>query len=270
VLSRIESRSGARTSLFVPELNQLLVAAPARSGNEAQLMIYKKNKIMKRTLFISPVIISALLVCSGTAITNNKTTMNDEYTTGKDTVINFQNSEVDKVPIGFTQAATGKLQRLEWKVKNEKGNKVVAQSAKNEGDYFNLLIMDKPSYQNITLSVKIKAVTGVEDQGGGLVWRCIDKNNYYIARYNPLENNLRLYRVVDGNRKQLKSVECAIKTGEWVTMSIEMSGNKISCSLNNVKMIDATDDTFKSPGQIGLWTKADAVTYFDDLSIHSF
>ena len=147
---------------------------------------------------------------------------------------------------------------------NDNGNKVVAQSAKYEGDYFNMLVLDKPAYRDFKLTVRIKAVTGEEDQGGGLVWRYIDNNNYYIARCNPLENNFRFYRVVNGNRKQLKSIDCTIRKGVWFTMSVEMKGNNISCSLNSIKMIETTDDTFKTTGNAGLWTKADAVTYFDD------
>ncbi len=222
---------------------------------------------MRKKLLIPAIAIAALLVCSGTHLANGKTTLPGEYLTGKDTIINFDKCEADKLPNGFTQTATGKLQKLDWKVVNDNGNKVVAQSAKNEGDYYNLLVLDKPSYQNFKLSVKIKAVAGEEDQGGGLVWRYIDKDNYYIARCNPLENNFRFYRVVNGNRKQLKSVDCSIKKGEWFTMSIEMNGNKIFCSLNSIKMIETTDDTFKSPGHVGLWTKADAVTYFNYFEI---
>lgn len=193
-----------------------------------------------------------------------------EYAVVKDTTINFEKCVIDKLPDGFTQTATGKLQKLYWKIVNDNGNKVVAQTAKNEGDYFNLLVLDKLKYQDLTITVKLKAVAGEEDQGGGLVWRYIDNNNYYIARYNPLEHNFRLYHVVNGNRKQLISVESDIKTGIWFTLTIEMKSNKISCSLNGVKMIEATDDTLKSAGNIGLWTKADAVTYFDDLTVHSY
>ena len=150
---------------------------------------------------------------------------------------------------------------------NDNWNKVVAQSAKNEGDYFNILILNKPVYLDFKLTIRIKTVAGEEDQGGGLVWRYIDNNNYYIARCNPLENNFRFYRVVDGNREQLKSVDCSIKKGEWFTMSIEMTGNMISCSLNSIKMIETTDDAFISPGNIGLWTKADGISYFDDFEV---
>jgi hypothetical protein len=227
----------------------------------------KKNKTMRKKLFIPSIAIVAFLVYSGATLPDGKTSLHVASANLKDTVINFDNCEVDKLPNGFTQTETGKLQHLNWKVVNDNGSKVVAQSAKNEGDYYNLLILDKPAYQNFIMNIKIKAVAGEEDRGGGLVWRYIDNNNYYIARCNPLENNFRFYRVVNGNRKQLKSVDCSIKTGEWFTMSIEMNNNKISCSLNNIKMIETTDDTFKSPGNIGLWTKADAVTYFDNFGI---
>ena len=222
---------------------------------------------MRNKPFIPVFGIVAFMVYAGATLPDGITSLHVAGANTKDTLINFEKCEVDKLPDGFTQTATGKLQHLNWKVLNDNGNKVVAQSAKNEGDYFNLLVLDKPAYTDFKLTVKIKAVGGAEDQGGGLVWRYVDNNNYYVARCNPLEKNFRFYRVVNGNRKQLKSVECIINTGEWFTMSIEMNGNKISCSLNGVKMIDTTDDTFKSPGQIGLWTKADAATYFDDFTI---
>jgi hypothetical protein len=153
---------------------------------------------------------------------------------------------------------------------NDNSNKVVAQLAINEGDYFNMLIRDKPAYRDFKLTVRIKTVAGEEDQGGGLVWRYIDNNNYYIARCNPLENNFRFYRVVNGNRKQLKSIDCVMRTGVWFTMSVEMKGNNISCSLNSIKMIETTDDIFISPGNIGLWTKADAISYFDDFEVINY
>ena len=187
--------------------------------------------------------------------------------TGNDTIFNFENEAVGKLPVGFFADATGKAQSIKWSIVNDNGNKVVAKQAINSGSCYNLLVFDKYSYENFKAIVKIKAVSGDEDQGGGLVWRYVNKDNYYIARYNPLENNLRFYKVVNGIRKQLKSVDSKIKSGEWFTMTVEMNGNNISCSLNGSKMIETTDGAFNSAGQIGFWTKADAVTFFDDLDI---
>ncbi|MBL7836289.1 MAG: DUF1080 domain-containing protein [Bacteroidetes bacterium] len=224
---------------------------------------------MKKQFFPAIAIIT-LIACANTPKPVNNISSqfsSSEYISGSDTIINFENDVAGNAPAGFTQTGTGKMQTLNWKIVSDNGNKVAAQLAKNEGDYFNLLVLDRPVYRKFEMSVKIKAIAGEEDQGGGLVWRYIDKNNYYIARFNPLENNFRLYRVVEGNRKQLKSVDYNIKSGEWFTMTIEMYGNKIFGSLNGNTLIETTDDTYKNEGRIGLWTKADAQTYFDDFSI---
>ncbi len=210
-------------------------------------------------------IIYTLLACNDA---NPKVTLaiDDKNLQKRDTVISFQNETETTVPKGFKVGNTCSKE-AKWNIINDAGNKVVAQQAKNESDCFNILALDNLLYKNFTLTVKIKAIAGEEDQGGGLVWRYIDNNNYYIARCNPLENNFRFYKVVNGNRKQLKSVDCAIKSGEWFTMSISMNGNNIVCSLNGNKMIEESDDTYPNAGKVGLWTKSDAQSYFDDLSI---
>ncbi|MBK7808852.1 MAG: DUF1080 domain-containing protein [Saprospiraceae bacterium] len=222
-----------------------------------------------KTQTIITLALLAITACSSTSKENKMTQKNMpyEYIGKSDTLFNFENDKEGQVPAGFSTAVTGNSKSTKWSVVNDNGNKAVAQEAINEGSCYNLLVLNKIGYKDFSATVKIKAISGEEDQGGGLVWRYIDKDNYYIARYNPLENNFRLYRVVDGSRKQLESVDSDIKQGEWFTMTIEMKGNKIICSLNGKKLIETTDDTFKSAGLIGLWTKADAITYFDDLKI---
>jgi hypothetical protein len=223
-----------------------------------------------KTLVITIAVLMGLASCSNVSSKNSQVVTEVSYIqTGNDTIINFENETVGKLPSGFVADATNKAKSIKWNIVNENGNNVVAQQSINSGSCYNLLVLDKISCQDFTASVRIKAISGEEDLGGGLVWRYIDKNNYYIARYNPLENNLRFYCVVNGSRKQLQSVDSDIKSGEWFTMTIEMKGNKITCSLNGIKLIETTDDTFKNAGNIGFWTKADAVTYFDDLKINT-
>jgi hypothetical protein len=224
-----------------------------------------------KTHFISLVALAFIIGCG------NKSSVSEtheaanilpvEYLIAKDTTINFESGEASVPPKGFTATFTGNEQLKEWKTVNDNNNKVVAQLAKNKGDYYNLLVLDKQGYTDMTLSAKIKAVSGNEDQGGGLVWRYMDNNNYYVARYNPLENNLRFYRVVNGKRKQLESKTSNIPSGTWFILSIKMTGSKVECSLNGEKMIEASDETFTKAGLVGLWTKADAVSYFDELII---
>jgi hypothetical protein len=117
--------------------------------------------------------------------------------------------------------------------------------------------------------VAFKAMLGKEDQGGGLVWRYQDVNNYYICRMNPLEDNFRVYKVVDGVRKMLATTKNDVKvpTGQWHTIEARMTADHITCYLDGKKYLDVKDDTFKKAGKVGLWTKADAQTRFDNLTI---
>ena len=116
------------------------------------------------------------------------------------------------------------------------------------------------------MSVKLKAVAGELDRGGGLVWRAKDGKNYYIARYNPLEDNFRVYKVQDGKRTQFQSAKAA-GDDKWHTLRVTMVGTKIACYLDGQKRLEVEDATFPGPGMIGLWSKADAQSYFDDLAV---
>lgn len=143
---------------------------------------------------------------------------------------------------------------------------VLAVKTDNANATFNLAIAGKTAYRDLDLSVTLRADSGKLDQGGGPIWRCKDENNYYTCRINPLENNYRLYKVVDGKRKMLKSIEAVTPTGKWFTLRVTMKAGAITCYLDGKKMLEAVDDTFKEAGMIGLWTKADASSSFDDLT----
>ncbi|HQL54910.1 MAG TPA: hypothetical protein PLQ87_09400, partial [Phycisphaerae bacterium] len=131
---------------------------------------------------------------------------------------------------------------------------------------FNLAIADGPAFQNLDLSVKVKAVAGKEDQGGGPIWRCQDENNYYICRFNPLESNFRVYVVANGKRRQLDSVKLELSADRWYEIRVRAVGNQITCYLDGEQKLAAADGTITAAGRVGLWTKADAVTSFDDLT----
>lgn len=178
---------------------------------------------------------------------------------------NFDSDPPGAIARGFTN------ERGEWKVVAEptapSPPNVLAQGAKNSGSTFNLTLIAETSYKDVDLSVKIKALAGKEDQGGGVVWHAKDKNNYYVARYNPLEDNYRLYKVLKGRRSELKSANIKHTEG-WHTLRVTMKGNLIQCYYDGRKYLEAKDGTFGDPGKIGLWTKADAQTQFDDLTVN--
>ena len=174
----------------------------------------------------------------------------------------FDTDKPGETPKGF-ETEVG-----EWKVVADASAPskphVLGQKAKSSGPTFNVLLAADAKRKDVVLSVRMKAVAGDVDQGGGVVWRAKDAKNYYIARFNPLEDNYRVYKVVEGKRTQLGTAEVTAPDG-WLTLKVAMHGNHIECFLDNKKHLDAKDDTFKDAGRVGLWTKADAQTQFDDL-----
>ena len=197
-----------------------------------------------------------------------------QQTSGKQFIYNFDSDTSGPLPAKFHAARTGSGGESKWVVVGDptapSKPKVVAQTSTDQTDYrFPLLIADEGSFQDLDLSVRFKAVSGSVDRAGGLVFRLKDPNNYYIVRANALENNYRLYRVVNGRRRQSAGANFKVTSGEWHELRVEAAGNKITCYYDGAKKIEASDDTFKDAGKAGLWTKADSVTYFDDLKVRA-
>jgi hypothetical protein len=114
------------------------------------------------------------------------------------------------------------------------------------------------------VEVRLKPVAGEEDQAGGLIWRWKDRGNYYLARANALEDNVTIYKVVDGRRRSFKTIELEVAAQQWHTLRVEFKGNRFSVIFNGKRVIEADDSQFSAPGPAGVWTKADSVTAFDD------
>jgi hypothetical protein len=184
----------------------------------------------------------------------------------------FEKAQAGKLPAGWQADKTGKGDGSEWKVVTDdsapsKSGHALAQTAKGPKPLFNLCVAEDTSGKDVEVSVAFKAVAGEVDQGGGVVWRYQDANNYYVARHNPLEDNFRVYKVVAGKRTQLGSADVDAPAGKWHTIRVVHQGNRIQCYLNGKLYLDVTDDTIPEAGRIGLWTKADAQTYFADLKV---
>jgi hypothetical protein len=116
------------------------------------------------------------------------------------------------------------------------------------------------------VEVKLKPMQGREDQAGGVVWRWKDGDNYYVARANALENNVSIYHTTHGGRHTIKYVDAPVAANQWHTLRVEFSGKRIKVSLDGKHYIDEEDGHIAGPGAVGIWTKADSVTAFDDFS----
>lgn len=187
--------------------------------------------------------------------------------TSNPSVRDFDEAQPGKLPEGWS-APVG-----DWQVETAEGapsgTRVLVQRASNGSPIFNVALVDGSSHADVDIHVRLRARQGRIDQGGGVVWRAKDARNYYIARYNPLEDNLRVYTVKNGRRNQLQSADVRLNHDAWHTLRVKMVGDHIQCFLDGEKRLDVRDDTFADAGMVGLWTKADAVTEFDDLSFFS-
>jgi Domain of Unknown Function (DUF1080) len=116
------------------------------------------------------------------------------------------------------------------------------------------------------VEVKFKSIEGREDQAGGLVWRWTNGDNYYVARANALENNVSLYYTEAGQRITLKYVDAPVPRNQWNTLRVEFVGTRLKVLLNGKICIELDDEHISAAGAVGIWTKADSVTAFDDFS----
>jgi hypothetical protein len=184
----------------------------------------------------------------------------------------FEGDSPGKPPGGFSFARTGEGKQGSWIVRAEpgapSGKAVLAQVDQDDTDYrFPLAITSGPELKDLRLSVKCKPVDGKVDQACGLVFRYKDENNYYVTRANALENNVRLYHVKDGRRVQFAGWNGKVAKNTWHELAVEARGDLMVVSFDGNRVIEARDTTFANPGKVGLWTKADSVTLFDDLTL---
>jgi len=192
----------------------------------------------------------------------------------------FNNDKVGAAPSGFSTALTGRGRPGKWVVIKDpaspnQGN-VLAQTDADRTDYrFPVCVYDGLSAKDVDVAVKFKPVSGRGDQGAGIVWRYRDKDNYYIVRANALEGNVVLYKVENGKRTDLPLVgkgrtygmKERVPSGAWGTLRVVAKGNHFEVYHNGKKLYEVEDETFKQAGKAGLWTKADSVIYFDDLTM---
>jgi hypothetical protein len=183
---------------------------------------------------------------------------------------NFEEFRPGAPPPGFSFALTGRGEPARWVVLEDPsspaGPKVVAETSQDRtSDRFPLAILDGFEARDVAVSVRFRPVSGTVDQAAGLVLRLRDPRNYYIARANALENNVRLYRVVDGRRSQFAGADVPVPRDRWQMLELRIEGDRLEVLLDGRRLFSASDQTFREAGRIGLWTKADSLTHFDAL-----
>lgn len=197
------------------------------------------------------------------------------------TVVTFEDAEAGRPPPGFTTSLTGGGGPVAWVVREDEtapsGERVLVQASADRTSFrFPHCIYDAISSKDVVLSVAFKPLRGEVDRAAGLIWRYRDPSNYYLVRANALEGNVVLYKVENGKRSDLKPVDgglfaygkgAKVESDRWHTLKVDVDGTRFRVSLDGAPLFDVEDSTFQAPGRVGLWTKADSVTAFDDLTI---
>jgi hypothetical protein len=196
-----------------------------------------------------------------------------EVTAMADNTAGFETDAVGATPKGWTATKTGSG-NPKWTVEQDptapSRSKIVKQSGRAT---YPLLLKDGSSIKDGFIAIKFKAVAGSEDRAAGLVWRARDADNYYVVRANALEDNVVLYKTVNGTRSSLDivgrkggyGIDVPVPANQWHELRIDFGGSRFKVRYNGKQLFEVEDSTFGGAGKIGLWTKADSVTLFDEI-----
>lgn len=192
----------------------------------------------------------------------------------QETPLTFEDAPTGAPPPGFSFALTGGGHPVRWVVLEDPsapaGGKVLAETSQDRtSGRFPLVILEGFEARDVAISVHFRPISGTVDQAAGLTVRLRDPRNYYIARANALENNVRLYRVVNGRRTQFAGVDVPVPRDRWQSLGLRIESDRLLVTIDGRELFTATDRTFRGPGRVGLWTKADSLTHFDNLEVQA-
>jgi len=183
--------------------------------------------------------------------------------------VNFDDMKAGVPPPGWTATQTGGG-TAKWSVEKDASAPSNPNVLKQSGQAtFPICFKNDTKIQDGFVEVKFKPVSGKEDQAGGVIWRAKDSDNYYIARANALEGNVTIYHTIKGKRTEKKRTNMKVTSNQWHTLRVNFQDNRFTVTFDGKKAIEWDDETFKDAGKVGVWTKADSVTLFDDFTYGS-
>jgi len=180
--------------------------------------------------------------------------------------VNFDDIKAGVPPPGWTATQTGRGS-AKWAIEKDESAPSKPNVLKQSGEAtFPVCIKNDTNIKDGFVGVKFKPVAGKEDQAGGVIWRAKDSDNYYIARANALEGNVTIYHTIKGKRTEKKRTNMKVTSNQWHTLRVDFQDNRFTVAFDGKKAIEWNDETFKDAGKVGVWTKADSVTEFDNFT----
>lgn len=180
--------------------------------------------------------------------------------------INFDSLAAGAAPAGWTATQTGSG-AAKWTIEKDETAPSPPNVLKQSGRAtYPVCLKEDANLKNGFVEVKFKPISGKEDQAGGVIWRARDSNNYYIARANALEGNVTIYDTLNGRRTERKRTSIKVASNQWHTLRVDFQDKHFIVTFDGKKAIEWDDEKFKDAGKVGVWTKADSVTLFDDFN----
>ena len=188
--------------------------------------------------------------------------------------IGFESTQIGAAPEGWTSTLTGSG-NPRWTVESDQSAPSKLSVLKQSGRAtYPLLLKNDTNIKDGFIEVKFKAIAGSQDRAAGIVWRAKDANNYYVLRANALEDNVVLYKTVGGVRSELDiigrkggyGVSAPVPANTWHTLRVDFKASRFIASFNGKQLFEVEDSTFPDSGKVGLWTKADSITLFDEVT----
>jgi hypothetical protein len=197
-----------------------------------------------------------------------------EKKVGEGKVVGFGKSEPGSMPAGFTAALTGEGGPVAWMIAEDptapSPPRMLAQSSTEEtADRFPLCIFDGTTARNVVAAVRFKVVQGKVGRAAGLAVRLRDPDDYYVAEADALDGSVALHKVVEGKRSRIAGTKVEVAADQWHALKLEARGKHFVVSLDGKRLFEADDDTFPGAGKVALSTRADSVTFFDDLELEA-
>ena len=178
--------------------------------------------------------------------------------------VNFDELKAGAPPPGWTATKTGSGD-ARWTIEADPTAPSRPNVLKQSGTAtYPICLKNDANLKDGFVEVKFKAISGREDQAGGVIWRAKDANNYYVARANALEDNVTIYHTINGRRTEKKRINTRVAPNQWHTFRVDFAGSHFIVTYDGRKAMEWDDDTLKDAGKVGVWTKADSVTLFDD------
>jgi glycosyl hydrolase family 59 (putative galactocerebrosidase) len=219
-----------------------------------------------RLIPLIPLVLAVVIVATAIVFCGS-----DTFSQSAATVFAIARVGVGAPPADFQFARTGQGSESRWTVVSDPtsfGGQVIEQSSTDRTDYrFPLAIFNSIVAKNVDVSISFKPVAGRVDQAGGIAVRVLDADNYYVVRANALEDNVRFYRLVKGRREQIDGANTKVAGNVWHTLGLKAGGERFTIKFDGKILFTTSDKTFAGAGKIALWTKADSITRFDQISI---